>query len=179
MATRTVVFIHGAWMAPGSWDGFKSAFAAAGYRTLTPTWPLMDRPVAELRANPDPKFGRVTVGDIADHHQDIIRGLPERPLLVGHSFGGLIVQMLLDRGIGAAGVALDPGPIAGVIADPTSLGAALPAVLRWNGWNTPIILTPEAFAKRFANTVPAADLPGYYDRLVVPAPGRIFYQAAR
>src|SRR4051812_14324692 len=79
MATRTVMFIHGAWMAPSSWDGFKSAFAAAGYRTLTPTWPLMDRPVAELRASPDPKFGRVAVGDIADHHQDLIRGLPEKP----------------------------------------------------------------------------------------------------
>ncbi|MBI4921198.1 MAG: alpha/beta hydrolase [Devosia nanyangense] len=178
MATRTVVFIHGAWMAPTSWDGFKGAFGAAGYRTLTPAWPLMDRPVAELRASPHPDFGRLGVGEIADHHEALIRSLPEKPLLVGHSFGGLIVQMLLDRGIGAAGIAFDPAPIAGVTADPTSLGAALPAVLRWNGWNTPFMLSREGFANRFANTVPAADLGGYYDRLVVPAPGRIFYQAA-
>jgi pimeloyl-ACP methyl ester carboxylesterase len=120
----------------------------------------------------------VTVGDIADHVQSLIRTLPQPPLLVGHSFGGLIVEMLLDRGVGAAGVAFDPGPIAGVIADPTSLGAALPVVLRWNGWNTPFMLSRAAFANRFANTVPAAEIGGFYDRYVVPAPGRIFYEAA-
>lgn len=178
MATRTVVFIHGAWMVPASWDGFKSLFGRAGYRTLTPTWPLMDRPVADLRAHPHTEFGRLSVVDIADHHEALIRSLPEKPLLIGHSFGGLVVQMLLDRGIGAAGIAIDPGPIAGVIADPTSLGAALPVVLRWNGWNTPFMLSREGFADRFANTVPPAELAAHYDRLVVPAPGRIFYEAA-
>ncbi|MEP7240895.1 MAG: alpha/beta hydrolase [Devosia sp.] len=178
MPTGTVVFIHGAWMAPASWDRFKSAFTAAGYRALTPAWPYMDRPVAELRASPDPRFGRLSVGEITDHYEDLIRSLPEKPLLVGHSFGGLIVQMLLDRGIGAAGVALDPGPIAGVVPDPTSLGAALPVVLRWNGWSTPFMLSRQSFAARFANTVPPVELAPYYDAFVVPAPGRIFYQAA-
>ena len=178
MATKTAVFVHGAWMAPASWANFRRAFEAAGYRVLTPVWPHLDKPVAELRRQVDPAFGRLTLAEIVDHHQAVIAELPEAPLLVGHSFGGLIVQMLLDRGIGRAAIALDPGPIAGVIADPVSLGAALPVVLRWNGWNTPFMLSREAFGSRFANTVPKEQLDGLYDQYVVPAPGRIFYQAA-
>ena len=177
-ATKTVVFIHGAWMTSASWDNFRSTFEAAGYATLAPTWPYMDRPVADLRSNPDPRFGALSLGEIADHYEAIIRALPEKPLLVGHSFGGLIVQLLLDRGVGIAGIAIDPGPVAGAFADPVSLGAALPVVLRWNGWNTPFMLTRAAFKDRFANKAPAALQEFGYDNYVVPAPGRIFYQAA-
>jgi pimeloyl-ACP methyl ester carboxylesterase len=177
-ATRTVVFIHGAWMTPQSWDKFRQPFEAAGYTVLAPTWPHLDKSVAELRAGKNEELGKVGVNDIADHYQAIIEKLAEAPLLVGHSFGGLIVQMLLDRGLGVAGIAIDPGPIAGAIADPISLGAAFPVIARFNGWNTAFMLSREAFADRFANTVPEAERNAAYDKLVVPAPGRIFYEAA-
>jgi pimeloyl-ACP methyl ester carboxylesterase len=176
--TKTAVFVHGAWMIPASWDGFKSRFEAAGYTVYTPTWPHMDKPVAEQRSNPHPRFGSMGLKEIVDHHEQMIRALPEAPLLVGHSFGGLIVQMLLDRGVGAEGVAIDPGPIAGVIPGPVSLAAALPVVLRLNGWNTPFMLSWDAFTGTFANTAPAALQRSAYDTLVVPTPGRIFYEAA-
>jgi pimeloyl-ACP methyl ester carboxylesterase len=176
--TKTVVMIHGAWMVPASWDGFKARYEAAGYTVLTPAWPYLDGNPAALRKTINPAFGKMGLKQIVDHYEAIIRALSEKPLLVGHSFGGLIVQLLLDRGLGAAGVALDPGPIAGVIADPVSLGAALPPILRWNGWNTPFLITEEGFNDRFANTAPAGLQKTAYDKYVVPAPGRIFYQAA-
>jgi pimeloyl-ACP methyl ester carboxylesterase len=177
--TKTVVMIHGAWMVPASWEGFKARYEAADYTVITPAWPHLEgKTAAELRKSIDPAFGRMGLKQIVDRYEAIIRALPEKPLLVGHSFGGLIVQLLLDRGLGAAGVAIDPGPIAGVIADPISLGAALPPILRWNGWNTPFLLTQDGFNARFANTAPAALQKSAYDKYVVPAPGRIFYQAA-
>jgi pimeloyl-ACP methyl ester carboxylesterase len=175
---KTAVLIHGAWMVPANWDGFKKRFETAGYEVLTPTWPYMDRPLEELRTHPADEFGRLTVGQIADHYEAIIRQLPQPPLLVGHSFGGLIVQMLLDRGVGCAGVAIDPGPIAGLFADPVSLAAAFPVLARWNGWNRPFMLSKKAFDTKFANTAPQEQRDVDYPKYVVPCPGRIFYQAA-
>lgn len=176
--TKTVVFIHGAWQVPASWDRFRSRFEAAGYTVIAPTWPLMDRSVEALNRNPDPEFGALSVGAIADHYEAVIRTLPEKPLILGHSFGGLIAQILLDRGLGSAGVALDPAPIGGLVPGPVPLMAALPVVLRWNGWNRPFVLTRAAFDKSFANTAPAAQREAEYSRYVVPSPGRIFYEAA-
>lgn len=175
---KTVVLIHGAWMTPASWEPFKSRFEAGGYSVAAPTWPTLDRPVDELRNNTPTELGSLTVGRIVDHYENIIRALPQPPLLVGHSFGGLYVQMLLDRGIGAAGVAIDPGPIAGVIPGPVSLAAALPVIARWNGWNRPYMLPFEGFARNFANTLPPGRMRAEYERHVVPTSGRIFYQAA-
>jgi pimeloyl-ACP methyl ester carboxylesterase len=177
--TKTVMMIHGAWMVPASWDNFRARYEAAGYTVITPAWPHLEgKTAAELRANIDPAFGSMGLKQIVDHYETIIRALPEKPLLVGHSFGGLIVQLLLDRGLGAAGIAIDPGPIAGVFADPVSLTAALPPILRWNGWNTPFLINQQGFNAKFANTAPAALQTAAYDKYVVPAPGRIFYQAA-
>lgn len=175
---RTVVLVHGAWMTPASWDRFKGRFESAGFEVLAPTWPYMDRPIEELREHPHKDFGSLTVGKIADHYEQIIRGLPEPPLLVGHSFGGLITQLLLDRGVGVAGVIIDPAPIAGVIADPVSLAAALPPIARFGGWRKPHMMSKKTFDAKFANTAPKKMRDEEYDRLVVPAPGRIFYQAA-
>lgn len=175
---KTVVFVHGAWMTPISWDPFKSRFEAAGYQVVVPTWPYLDRPIAELRANPPKELGSLTVGAVVDHYEKIIRDLPQPPLIVGHSFGGLYVQMLLDRGVGAAGVAIDPGPIGGIIPDPVSLGSALPLILRFGGWSKPYMLPFEAFSKNFANSLPENRKRAEYDKHVIPTSGRIFYQAA-
>ncbi|WP_413287735.1 alpha/beta hydrolase [Bdellovibrio sp. HCB337] len=176
--TKTVVLIHGAWMTPISWEGFKTYFEKQGFNVITPTWPLMDKSIEELRAHPDDHFGALSFKEIVDHLEKVIRALPEPPLLVGHSMGGLVVQLLLDRGVGAAGICIDPAPIAGVIPDLRSLTSALPGLLRLAGWRKPYILSKEAFDKNFANTTPAVQRDVDYKRLVVPAPGKIFFQAA-
>ncbi len=174
--TKTVVFITGAWMHTSSWDKFRGAYEAAGYTTYAPAWPYLEGKPADLRDNPDKRLGSLTFKGIVDHYQAIIEKLPEKPLLVGHSMGGLITQLLLDRGLGVAGIAMDPGPIAGALPGPVSLLAALPPIL--SGPNTPFLISREGFAKSFANTLPAAEQKIAYDDYVVPTSSRIFYQAA-
>ncbi len=113
---RNIIFIHGAWMTPRCWEPFESFFTARGYTCQAPAWPYHDRPIDELRAKPDPGLKRLGLGEIIDHYAHIIQRLPAPPILIGHSFGGLVTQVLLDRGLGAVGVALDPAPTRGIIA---------------------------------------------------------------
>lgn len=174
--TKTVVFITGAWMHFSSWDKLRSVFEAAGYKTLAPAWPFLDADPAALRANPDKRIGTLTFGKIVDHYAAIIDGLDEQPLIIGHSMGGLITQLLLDRGYGVAGIAMDPGPIAGALPGPVSLLAALPPIFAGPG--TSQTITREGFARSFANTLNPAEQKVAYDDYVVPTPTNIFYQAA-
>lgn len=174
-----VVLVHGLWVTAQSWEDFRKPFETAGYDVYAPTWPLLgDRTAAEIRAGPPEGLGSLSIGRIVDHFEAFIRKLPEPPLLVGHSFGGLFVQHLLDRGLGVAGVALNPAPIAGVIPGPVSLGAALPAIARWNGWNRTYSLSLERFSRRYANTASTAQQSAAYDRFVIPTSGRALHQAA-
>jgi len=174
--TRTVLFITGAWMHVSSWDKFRSVFEAAGYRTLAPAWPYLDADPAALRASPDKRIGTLTFRKIVDHYAAILDGLDEQPLIIGHSMGGLITQLLLDRGYGVAGIAMDPGPIAGALPGPVSLLAAVPPLLAGPG--TTHTISRAGFARNFANTLTAADQQAAYDAYVVPTPTNIFYQAA-
>lgn len=174
--TRTVLFITGAWMHTSSWDNFRSVFEAAGYRTLAPAWPYLEGKPAELRAHPDKRLGELTFKKIVDHYASIIATLDEPPIIVGHSMGGLITQLLLDRGLGVAAIAMDPGPVAGALPGPVSLLAALPPIFK--GPNATHTITREGFAKNFANTLSAAEQKVAYDDYVVPTPTNIFYQAA-
>jgi pimeloyl-ACP methyl ester carboxylesterase len=176
LKTRTVLFITGAWMHSSSWDKFRSAFEAAGFSTVAPAWPYLDKPAAELRANVDKKLGTLTFGKIVDHYAGIIDGLDEQPLIIGHSMGGLITQLLLDRGYGVAGIAMDPGPIAGALPGPVSLLAALPPVLAGPG--NAHTISRAGFARNFANLLSAGEQKAAYDAYVVPTPTNIFYQAA-
>lgn len=177
--TNSIVFVHGAWMTARSWDNFAAPFEAAGYDVHIPTWPGLDgRTAAELNAAPPAGYGGLRIGRIVDHYADFIRRLPEPPILIGHSFGGLIVQLLLDRGLGAAGVALDPAPIGGVPAGLRALVSAFPILARWNGWNRPYALSPDEFAAKFANAAPAVQQADAHRSVAIPTPGRIFYQAA-
>lgn len=177
--TNSIVFVHGAWMTASSWDNFIPPFEAAGYDVHVPTWPgLAGRTAAELNAAPPPGFGRLRIGQIVDQYAAFIRTLPEPPILIGHSFGGLIVQLLLDRGLGAAGVAIDPAPIGGVPAGLRALISAFPILARWNGWNRPYALSLREFAAKFANAAPAGQQAAAHGSVAIPTPGRIFYQAA-
>ncbi len=178
-ASKTAVFIHGAWMTPASWDNFRKSFESAGFTTYAPAWPYIDSASPdELRRNPPAALGALSVSEIVDHYQSFITTLPEKPLIVGHSFGGLFTQILLDRGLGWAGVAIDPAPIAGVVPSAVSLAAAAPILLRWKGWELPFTLSRAAFASSFANAAPPALQNEAYDKLVVPTSGRIFYEDA-
>lgn len=176
---RAVVLVHGAWVTPSFWGTFRKPFEAAGYAVHAPAWPFVgDSSPAEINRAPPAGFGSLTVGRIADSFESFIRTLDRPPILIGHSFGGLLVQLLLDRGLGAAGIALNPAPIRGAIPGPGALRGIAPVVLRFNGWNRPYAFTRERFGRLFANAAP----PGLVDRafadFVIPAPGRIFHHAA-
>ncbi|MFC0219945.1 alpha/beta hydrolase [Pseudochelatococcus lubricantis] len=172
-----VVFIHGAWVTPSCWDAFRRPFEDAGFQTLAPAWPGLDKPEAELRAAPDPQLGALSVGEITEHYAQIVAGLDTPPLLVGHSFGGLVVQLLLARGLGAAGAVLSPAPFAGLWPDPVSFGSALLVGAGWRGWSQTYDVARDVFDTRVANTLPPDTRREIYDRLV-PSPGRIYGEAA-
>lgn len=178
-AEKVVVFIHGLWVTTESWNEFRRPWEADGWTVHTPTWSVLQgRSAADLNALPPAGLGPLSVVRIVDELQAFVEGLPSAPLLVGHSFGGLFVQMLLDRGVGAAGVAINPAPIGGVLHGWLTLTAALPPILRWKGWARPYAFTLERWAGRFANAAPAALQAASYDQYVIPAPGRVFYEAA-
>jgi pimeloyl-ACP methyl ester carboxylesterase len=175
---RTILLIHGAWLTPAGWDRFRSRYESRGYTTLAPPWPLEDRPLEALKHPDDPELGRLTVKRIVDHYDRIIRGLPEAPIIIGHSYGGLFTQQLLDRGLGAAGVALDAVPIRGVFPGPRTLLSAAPALMAWRSWDRVVTMSYKQFATNFAQTLPAAEKRTTYDRQIIGTPGRLYWQAA-
>jgi len=176
--SKTIMLVHGAWVTTDCWASFRSFFEAKGHRVVVPPWPYLDKPVDELRRSPDPRLAGMTIKALVDHFEAQIRMLPEPPVLIGHSFGGLIVQMLLDRGLGSAGVAIDAGPPRGVLPSLTAIGAALPVLTMWRGWNRIASMSFRSFSTTFANTLPPDEQRKAYDRHIVPAHGRIYFQAA-
>ena len=123
-----IVLIHGLWLSPRSWEGWKERFESRGYRVLAPAWPRMQQDVEEVRRDPSAMNG-LGVAEIADHYGDIVRDLDQPPIIMGHSFGGLITELLLDRGLGACGVALSPAPVKGVLRlPPAQLRSAFPVL---------------------------------------------------
>jgi pimeloyl-ACP methyl ester carboxylesterase len=177
--SKTIVFIHGAWLTSLSWENWIPYFEKQGYQCIAPEWPLRDKPIAELRASTPPELAQVGVKELVDHYDEIIRALPEPPILIGHSFGGLITQQLLDRGLGSCGVALDSVAPEGVLAvDWTVLKANTNVLFRWMNWEKVLIMSFPEFEYAFVNTFPQDQQKKYYDRYVVPETGRIFFQAA-
>jgi len=175
--SKTILLIHGAWLTPAIWRSWTARYEAQGYKVLAPAWPFMDRPVEELRRAPHSDLGKLTLGKILDHYAGIIATLPEQPILIGHSYGGLIVQMLLDRGVGVAGVSIDPGPAAGIKPGAKAFLSALPVFLAWRGWSRALSMSFKQFAKNFANGLPEPEQRQAFDEHIVPAPGRIYYQS--
>ena len=176
--SQTVMLIHGAWTTPLAWEFFQAHYESAGFTVHAPAWPFEDVPIEQLRRAPDPRLKRLTVGQLVDHYDRLIRALPEAPMIMGHSFGGLVVQKLLDRGLGVAGVALDSTPIRGVIPPRRVIRSALPVFRTWAGWNRMLEMSFETFSKTFAQTLPEGQKRVAYDRYHAPTPGRLYYQAA-
>ena len=177
--SKTIVFVHGAWLTSLSWEYFLPYFEARGYTCQAPEWPLRDPPVAELRQHPPRALAAIGVKELTDHYEGRIRALPDPPILIGHSFGGLIVQQLLDRGVGRAGVALASVGPEGVFAlDWSVLKANASILFKWMAWDQVVQMSPAEFAYAFTNTFPPEQQRYYYERYVVPETGRIFFQAA-
>lgn len=174
----TIVLIHGLWLASNSWDGWIERYTAAGYTAIAPEWPGLDgKSVEEFRRDPSP-LGPLDVKTIVDHYAAIIRGLPEPPFIIGHSFGGVFTQLLLDRGLGKAGVALHSAQIKGVLPLPLrQLKAAAPVLRNPFHYGKPVPITEGQFHYAFTNTLGAAESKAYYDKLAIPAAGKLLFQA--
>jgi pimeloyl-ACP methyl ester carboxylesterase len=176
--TKRIVFIHGAWVTPRCWDQMRGWFETRGYECLAPAWPGKDRSVEEIRADPSPLKG-LGIGEIVAHYEQVVRGLDEPPILIGHSFGGLVTQILLDRGLGARGVAIDPAPPKGVLSfEPTAYRSLLGVVLTPFGWRKVVRWSYNNFRYAFVHTLPEAQAREAYDTQVTPETGRIFFQDA-
>jgi non-heme chloroperoxidase len=173
-----VVFIHGLWLLPSSWDRWATVFAEAGYAPLSPGWP--DDPQTVEEANADPEvFANKTVGQVAEHYSAVIGQLKVKPAVIGHSFGGLLAQMVAGRGLSAATVAIDPAPFRGVLPLPLSaLRAASPVLSNPANRHRAVPLTFDQFRYAFANAVDEAEAKELYESFAVPASGAPLFQAA-
>jgi pimeloyl-ACP methyl ester carboxylesterase len=173
-----VVFIHGLWLLPSSWDRWAEVFQAAGYAPITPGWPDDPETVAEAKEHPEVFAGK-TVGQVADHYDEVIGKLTKQPAVIGHSFGGLLAQILAGRGLSNATVAVDGAPYRGVLPLPISaLRAASPVLANPTNRNKAIPLTYEQFRYAFANAVTEDEAHALYEEFAVPAPGAPLFQAA-
>jgi pimeloyl-ACP methyl ester carboxylesterase len=173
-----VVFIHGLWLLPSSWDRWAALFAEAGYAPVSPGWPDDPDTVAEANAHPE-VFADKTVGAVAGHYSQVIGTLTWRPAVIGHSFGGLLAQIVAGRGESVATVAIDAAPFRGVLPLPlSSLKAASPVLGNPANRHRAVPLTYEQFRYAFANAVPEDEARQLYETFAVPASGAPLFQAA-
>jgi non-heme chloroperoxidase len=173
-----VVFVHGLWLLPSSWDRWAKLFEDNGYVALTPGWPD-DPETAEEAAEHPEVFAGKSIGQVADHFETIIRGLNRKPAIIGHSTGGLLTQILAGRGLAAVSVAIDPAPFRGVLPLPISaLKSSSPVLRNPANRNRAVPLTYEQFRYAFANAVSEDEAKQLYDTYAVPTPGKPLFQAA-
>jgi pimeloyl-ACP methyl ester carboxylesterase len=177
-ATPTIVLIHGLFVTPLSWEHWIQRYSAEGYDVIAPAWPGMDGDIEQLRADTT-AFEDLGVAEVVDHYDRIIRALDVPPIIMGHSFGGVVTQLLLDRGLGATGVAIDTGPVRGIFALPLSeLRVGSVALRNPANRHRAVELSPEQFHYAFTNTLSDEDSLKAYERYAVPGPGRPLFQAS-
>lgn len=175
---QPVVFVHGLWLLPSSWDRWATVFKRAGYVTLTPGWPDDPETVAEAKEHPE-VFAKKSIGQIADHFDQVIQGLDRKPAIIGHSFGGLLTQILAGRGLSAASVAFDSAPFRGILPLPIStLKSGKPVLGNPANRGRAIPLTYDQFRYSFANTVSEDEAMQLYNEFSVPGAGVPLFQAA-
>jgi pimeloyl-ACP methyl ester carboxylesterase len=178
-ANRTpVVFIHGLWLHASSWAPWVDLFTEAGYAPIAPGWPGDPETVELARANPDSIAGR-GIEEVTEHYAGLIKQLPAPPVIIGHSFGGMIAEKLLGEDLGAAAVAIDAAQIKGVLPLPLSaLRSTLPVFKNPANAHRAVSLTAEQFRFGFGNAVPAEESDELYERWAIPAPGKPLFEAA-
>jgi pimeloyl-ACP methyl ester carboxylesterase len=173
-----VVFIHGLWLLPSSWDRWAAVFEEAGYAPVTPVWPDDPETVEQARANPD-VFAKKTLGQIGDHTAEVIGKLNKKPAVMGHSTGGLLCQIIAGRGLSAATVAIDPGPFRGVLPLPvSSLKSASPVLKNPLNKGRAVTLTLDQFKYGWANALGDEEAKELYETYHVAAPGVALMQMA-
>ena len=173
----TIVLIHGLWLTPRSWERWADRYASRGYRVLAPAWPGMEAEVEALNADPSP-IARLTVDRIVDHYEDIILGLERPPIIMGHSFGGTFTQILLDRGLGAAGVGVASATVKGVRDLPLSTIKVAAPALNPLKHDEAVPLTPKEFHYAFTNTLSQSESDAIYQRYHVPAASTVLREYA-
>ena len=175
---KTILLIHGLWVTPRSWEKFKTRYEARGYTVLAPAWPGIRGQVEDMQRDPSP-FNGIGIDDVLAHYTAIIRALPEPPIIIGHSYGGLITQILIDRGLGRAGVAIDSVPPKGIYVLPVSTYEALTPALAnpFNARGT-YLFSFARWHRVFANTLTEPEARAAYARYAIAAPGRAIFQAA-
>jgi pimeloyl-ACP methyl ester carboxylesterase len=172
-----LILIHGAWLSARSWENYSDYFSKQGFAVSAPEWPRKHGDVEELRESSEESAG-LGVQEIVDHYEALIRASDQPPVLIGHSYGGLFVELLLDRGLGRAGVALSPAPPKGILVLPFStLKSAAPALAHPSKWHGVVTLSQEEFTYAFVNTFSEEDAAAAYARYAVPETGQIFYEA--
>src|SRR5438445_3074058 len=173
-----VVFIHGLWLLPSSWDRWAAVFEEAGFTAVKPGWPDDPETVADAKAHPEVFAGK-KVGQVADHIDAVIRGLSKKPTVIGHSFGGLLTQIIAGRGLTLAAVAIDPAPFRGVLPLPISaLRSAMPVLANPLNRGRAVSLTFDQFRYGWANALEEGEARELFDTFMVPAPGKPLFQAA-
>jgi alpha-beta hydrolase superfamily lysophospholipase len=175
--TNTVVLIHGLWMTALSWENWVKHYSERGYRVIARGWPGLEGDVEALRRDPSP-IATLGVNEVVEHYERIIRALDRPPVIMGHSFGGLVTQILLDRGLGAAGVAIASAAVKGVLVLPLSTIRVVAPVLA-NPLNNhrAVPLTPEQFHYAFTNHLSEEESLPVYRRYAVPGPDHMLFQA--
>ena len=170
MQTKDIVFIHGMFMTPLCWENWVDYYQSKGYRCLAPAWPGRDKPVEiQRKDHPDSALGRLKLLDVVERMEKSIKGLEAKPIIIGHSMGGLVVQLLLQRGLAVAGVAIDPAPPQGVFTAAWSfVKSNFPAINPFVPVTRPVAMPFEHFQYAFVNTLPLAEQRAAYDRYVVP-----------
>ena len=171
-----MVLIHGAWLSSRSWENYSDYFSKRGFDVSAPEWPRKHGDVEEMRETAEESAG-LGVAEIVDHYAELIGALDD-PVVIGHSYGGLFVELLLDRGLGRAGVAISPAPPKGILKLPLStLKAGAPALAHPSKRHGIVTLTHDEFTYGFVNTFSPADAAAAYERYAVPETGQIFYEA--
>jgi pimeloyl-ACP methyl ester carboxylesterase len=174
----TIVLIHGLWMTPLSWENWIERYSSRGYEVLAPGWPGMDVDVDQLRSDSS-AIDDLGIADILDSYDAIIRGLDAPPIIMGHSFGGAFTEILLDRGLGAAGVAIDAAAVRGITKLPFStLKSGFPVLKNPANKHRAVALTFEEFRYSFTNTVSEDAARAAYERYAAPGPGRVLWEGA-
>src|SRR6266508_2383726 len=169
--TDTIVLIHGLWMTPRSWEHWIDRYQSQGYTVLAPAYPGLEVEVEALRQDPSP-IEALTVPATVEHLEAIVGGLDRPPIIMGHSFGGVLTQILLDHGFGAAGVAIDSVPAEGIKVVPVSqIRASFPVLRNPANRHRAVPFTPEQFHYAFTNTLSEEESAKVYERYAVAAPG--------
>jgi pimeloyl-ACP methyl ester carboxylesterase len=176
--TKTILLVHGLWVTPRSWDKFKARFEARGYNVVAPAWPGIEGEVEGMQRDPS-SFNGIGIEQVVAHYTKVIESLPEKPIIIGHSYGGLITQLLVDRGLAAAGIAIDSVPPKGIKILPFSTIEALtPALLNLGNLKGTYTMPFKRWWRVFANVLTESEAREAYKAYAIAAPGAAIFEAA-